>query len=203
MKSIFQTSCNLLFFSVKQLLGYSIRFDMILVYALSRPPFFLLWIVIIALGFFAGEEGDFTNFCCLIFATYVAGTSILIYVLCNTPKSLLMVVNIIGLPFVERFAPKKGRDNLLIIVLPIIVLLILEVVSIQYQVNSALQESRDCSSLISHLVETGQIERANEAMQTKLDNFENFYKIKGLVAHSLTHPFMIYCHSLLSKVLGL
>ena len=114
-----------------------------LVYIFSRLPLFLLGIVVIVLGFFGEKAGDRVNVFCFIFATYVIGTSLLIFLVCNLPNTANRVRSLIGLSFLQRFAPKDGGDNLLIIALPVAFLVVLEILSVQYQIGSIMQQQED------------------------------------------------------------
>ena len=193
---------NIIVFLTRNYVSLIIRFDLLLVYAFSRTPLVLLWIVIIVLGFFAGEQTDRVNLCCLTAATYVFGTSLLVCIVLHSEITALVVEKLVGLSFVQRFAPKKGRDNLLIVLLPFFILLILEVVSLQYQVNSQLQESRNYLFIVEHLIETGQTDKAMEVYELRLESLNSVCKLKGIVSHFSAHPSMVFCHLLLSKVLG-
>lgn len=136
-----------------------------------------------------------------IFTFYVIGTSIFTCVVCYTPPTLRMVTSLISSSFVEKFAQRKGRDNLLIIVSPFFILLAFLLVSFEYQMFFYRKESSRLSFLLRHLVESGQRKEADKIFEIILERFQNKQITNRIVSQFVKNPFMVYCHSLLSKVL--
>ena len=107
MARIYQTVTS----SLKTLFYYTIKFDVLLVYIFYRTPFFLLWVILLIIGFFSGKNSDLFSAYCIFFLTYIYGTATIVSIVCRTKISKNWVENLMGLSFREQFAPRKGFSN--------------------------------------------------------------------------------------------
>ncbi len=93
-----------------------------------------------------------------------------------------MVEGLVGSPFLEKFAPKNGPSNLLMLIIPIFALIAIELVSIQYQVNS-LFKVYDCYSLVvREFCSAGKISDAQTIHQSQLKVVESIPNVKGFIS---------------------
>ena len=143
MARIYQTVTS----SLKTLFYYTIKFDVLLVYIFSRTPFFLLWVILLIIGFFSGKNSSLFSAYCIFFLTYIYGTATLVSIVCRTKISKNWVENLMGLSFREKFAPRKGFSNFSILLVSAFLLLILEMGSIHYS-SSLMWQDYEVRSLL-------------------------------------------------------
>lgn len=196
MARIYQTVTS----SLKTLFYYTIKFDVLLVYIFSRTPFFLLWVILLIIGFFSGKNSSLFSAYCIIFLTYIYGTATLICIVCRTKISKNWVQNLMGLSFLEKFAPNKGLSNFSILLVSTLLLLILEMSSLQYYSSIMWQEYEVSSLLRWDFYNQGEYSEAEQAHQKSLAILESISKIKGIISFLAAHPYFLSVHHFLSKI---
>ena len=95
----------------KKIFCYRIMIDILFVHALSRTPLFLIHLLLLILGLStgeAGEEATLFNFYCMIFISYINGTSLFLCTVFTPKKMRKRVEPIITPSCLERFLPSKG-----------------------------------------------------------------------------------------------
>lgn len=189
--------------SLKTLFYYTIKFDVLLVYIFSRTPFFLLWIILLIIGFFSGKNSDLFSAYCIFFLTYIYGTATLVCIVCRTKISKNWVENLMGLSFLEKFAPRKGLSNFSILLVSTFLLLILEMGSIHFYSDLMWQDYEVWSHLKWDYYNQGKYCDAEQAHKTSLAILESISQIKGIISVLATHPYFIYVRHFLSKILCL
>lgn len=127
---------NIIRIFVEKWLYYTIKFDVLLVYAFSQTPLLLVYVLYVIFGFCAGQYADFFTFSCLLLSSYIFSTSILIFFVCNVKSTRSWVGCLIGIQFREKFAPRKGLSNMLILCSLVVVFLTIDLVSIMYIISS-------------------------------------------------------------------
>lgn len=187
----------------KTLLYYTIKFDVFIVYAFSRTILSFVWILIIILGLFYGDNISIVNIYCLLAVMYIIGTSTLLWIVCITKKTRKLMEDIVGLPFLEKFAPKKGFSNFLRICLPFYILLFLDTVSVEYIVSAQLQECEAQSLLAREYFEKGDFIQADITRNNYLRILESLSNTKGIVRQLSSHSYFIYIVDCISKMLGI
>lgn len=80
-----------------------------LVYLFSKTPLVLFYIFAIAGGLCAGEKADTSTVLLFLFFSYVSGTAFLIMIVCYSKTAFGWVENLVGLSFIKKYAPKKGK----------------------------------------------------------------------------------------------
>lgn len=185
---------------LKTLLYYTIKFDVLLVYIFSRTPFFLLWVILLIIGFFSGKNSDLFSAYCIFFLTYIYGTATLVCIVCRTKISKNWVENLMGLSFREKFAPSKGLSNFSILLVSTFLLLILEMGSIHYY-SSIMWQDYDVWSLLRwDYYNEGKYCEAEESHKISLAILESICEIKGIISLLAAHPYFISVHHFLSKI---
>jgi hypothetical protein len=99
---------------VKKILSYAIKYDILLIYTFSRTPLFAIWLFIIIIGVFGGENSNIVNFYCLCLVAHISGTAICLCILCKWKKTNNWVTILVSPSFLGRFAFNKIVSNLLI-----------------------------------------------------------------------------------------
>lgn len=189
-------------FLIRGYVFYTIKFDLLLVYTFSKTPFFFVWLIINLLGFFADSLTNLVNLYCLFASIYILGTAIFIFIVLSLKKTRRITEELVGVHFLERFAPQKGFSNLLNLLIPIITLLIIEVASIHFRVKLQLQEANYYSLLADESLYLNQLVKAEEYYDKKTQIYANIVHIKGVATQLTKHPYILSIHSMLSKVLG-
>ena len=181
--------------SFKSLLYYTVKFDFYLIYSFSKTPVYLLWLVFIILGFFGGKSSTGVNFCFLIIVTYITGTATLIFFVCTSKSTLKMIEYLVGSSFVERFAPRHGLENLVLLVLPIFIFLLIEICTVQYQVSNLLKVYEGYSLVIKDLALIGDFKTAEYLHAKQLKTIGNLSELEGVISklsRDITIKFPLY-----------
>ena len=208
--------------SLKTLFYYTIKLDVLLVYIFSLTPFFLPWIILLIIGFFSGKNSDLFSAYCIIFLTYIYGTATLLCIVWGTKISKNWVEILIGLSFREKFAPRKGLSNfsiLLVSTFLVAFLLILEIRSLHYS-SSLMWQDYEGESLCLFVslslclfvslsllrwdyYNQGKYCEADQTHKISLLILESISKIKEIISVLAAHPYFIWVHHFLSKILCL
>lgn len=189
--------------SVRNLLYYTIKFDTYLIFTFTRTPLYFLWVHVLILGLFGGAESDLVNFYCLLSVMYIIGTATLISVVCSSKTTRLFVENIVGASFLEEFVPRKGVTNLLLLFLPFILLLFLDVISIEHIVSSKFQEYQEHCILAHNYFSEGNFEMSEKTRGIASEIIESTSGVKGIVGQLVRNPYFMAIHGVFSKMLGL
>lgn len=187
-------------YPLKTLLYYTIKFDMLLVYTFSRTPFFLLWVILLIIGFFYGKNSSIFSAYCIIFLTYIYGTATLICIVCRTKIFKNWVENLMGLSFREKFAPTRGLSNFSILLVSTFLLLILEMGYLQYYSSIMWQEYELSSLLRWYFYNIGKYCEAEQTHQKSLAILESISEIKGIISFLAAYPYFLSVHHFLSKI---
>lgn len=187
---------------VKTLLYYTIKFDLLLIYSLSNTILFFVWLVMIILGFFVGKDSNVANLYCLLGVTYVLGTSLLICLVCSTKKSSKLIEFVVGVPFLDKYAFKKGRYNLYILFLPFIIFLFIDVLSIEYLVSLKREQYQMQSLLAQEYFNQGNLDMASQTKDSSLQILEKVPNTKGFMGQIAISPFFTIIQNYISKLLG-
>ena len=171
-------------FFIKNLLYFSIKFDVLLIHAFSRTILFVFYVFGVIGGFCVGHNADFSTVFLFLFVSYVSASSFLLMIVCNTKSTLSWVGRLVGVTFLERFPPKKGKTNCLILVLTLVILLSLDLVSMQFFISQDLAECGQLDESIKNLIQTGE---ANEK------NVKNLYQTKRKILETLPNTRGILC----------
>lgn len=173
-------------FFVRNLLFFTIKLDVLLVYIFSRTALFAFYVFSIVGGFCAGDKADLFSSFLFLFACYVSGTCFLLFIVCNTKSTMAWVERLVGVPFMEKFAPKKGKTNFLILVLTLLTLLIVDVVSMQFLITVKFVECSNLDEAIKNLTLLGKADQDNieNLYQIKYDILKNISNTKGIVSKS-------------------
>lgn len=187
MARIYQTVTS----SLKTLFYYTIKFDVLLVYIFSLTPFFLLWVILLIIGFFSGKNSDLFSAYCIFFLTYIYGTATLVCIVCRTKISKNWVENLMGLSFREKFAPRKGFSNFSILLVYAFLLLILEIRSIHYYSSLMWQDYEVRSLLRWDYYNIGKYCEAEQTHKISLAILESISEIKRIISLLAAHPYFI------------
>ena len=126
------------------------------------------------------------------------------YICClQHKKTRQLMENLLGLPFLEKFAPKKGFSNLVIIVYPFFILWFLDTVSLHYIVSLKLQECRAQSLLAQECFKKGDTLQAGQITDSYLQTYEFLHCTQGIIRQASDHPYFVHIVDSLSKILGL
>ena len=134
---------------------------------------------------------------------YIAGTAILISIVCSSKTSRRFVETIVGAPFLEKFVPKNGITNLLLLFLPFILLLFLDVISIEHIVSLKFKEYQEHSLLAHNYFSEGNFEMSEKTRAIASEIIESTCGVKGIVGELVRNPYFTTIHEILSKMLGL
>lgn len=89
----------LISFFIKNLLYFTIKFDVLLTYAFSQTFLFVFYVFGIVGGFFAGDKADYSTIFLFLFVSYICGTSLLLMIVCNTKSTFTWVERLVGVTF--------------------------------------------------------------------------------------------------------
>ena len=182
MKKHIKTLLYLLKIPVEKFLYFAIKFDILLVYAFSRTFLVVFYIFAIIGGFFAGEKADISTLFLFLFAGYVEGTSVIIMLVCRLKSTRIWVEKLVGTPFLEKFAPNRGKTNCHILFLSLSFFCILDRVSMLYFTHQTFTECAHLTQSIQVLVESGKQKEEIYYMlfHKKLSLLESVSNIKGI-----------------------
>lgn len=168
---------------VENLLFFIIRFDVILIYSFSQTILVVFYIFAVIAGFCAGDKTDISTIFMFLFASYLCGSSILLTIVCHSRSTMSWVGKLVGIHFLDKFAPKKGRTSCLIFVLLLITLLFLDLVSMQFVISQDLSECSQLTQTIKFLKESGQAdpEILNNLFLKKCELLQYLSNSKGYV----------------------
>ena len=112
------------------------------------------------------------------------------------------VKKLVGVTFLERFAPKKGRTNFLILFLPLITLLFVDTVSMQFFIYQELQECAQLDNNIKNLIQNGQNreESVEKLYQTKHKILQTLSYNKGIICKAHEKFPFVHIHSFFNKL---
>ena len=78
-------------FFIKNLLYFTIKFDVLLIYAFSQTILFVFYVFAIVGGFCAGNKADLSTVYLFLFASYISASSFLLMIVCNTKSTMTWV----------------------------------------------------------------------------------------------------------------
>ena len=188
---------------VKKIFCYRIMVDILLVYAFSRTPLFLIYLLLLIFGFFPGEQGNLFNFYCMIFVSYINGTSFFLCIVFISNKMRKWVEPIITSSFLKRFLPNKGFYSWLILILSLLGFIFIEVFSIKYLVDLKLQQASQAFQASLDFIDLDEIDNAIKENEKGIEISETIPSIKGYISQLALHPFMLSLRSLLCGLFGL
>lgn len=199
MKNFFKSAEKI----ITTLLFYTIKFDVLLVYGFSRTVLFFVWVLMVILGLFSAENAELFNLFCLLGVMYITGTSFLIYIVLFSKTTNNFVKGIVGLQFLERFAPKKGFSNFARLLLPLFALLLLEMGSLEYILSSQFQDCQAQSLLAREYYDKGDFRMAEQVQDDYLEVYISMNKTRGVVCQLANHPYMVSMGKQICLMLGL
>ena len=189
--------------TIKSVLSYIIKLDIFIVYILSRTPFFAVWLLLLIFGLFGGGGSNLVNLYCLFIVAYINGTAFLLFVICNLKKTRTWVVNLVGTTFLGKFVPNKGFSNLLVLILPNLVFVVIEIVSMKYETNYKFEECERLFQAFLDFKASGDSVNAEKTYQEQLQLFRSIQDTPGLYSKLANHPQMLYLRDLLCRIFGL
>ena len=175
-------------------LFYTIKFDVLLVYAFTQTPLLLIYIVAVIFGFFANMRYGVFTFSCFLFWSYIFSTSMLIFFVCNVKGRGNWVEKLVGIHFLKRFAPRNGLYGMLIAVLLVLIFTIIDLASLKYIISSKSKECEESFLVMVNSVETGQIHKAIEASDIRKKILAS--TDQGIISELTGHPFFVKIHNL-------
>lgn len=161
-----------------------------------QTPLLLIYVLAVIFGFCAGQYADFFTFSCLLLSSYIFSTSILIFFVCNVKSRRSWVECLIGIQFREKFTPRKGLSNMLILCSLVVVFLTIDIVSVIYIISSKWKECDNLSLIINTFIQTNQWVQVENALNARKDLLESIPNTKGVISQLNIHPFFIYIHNL-------
>ena len=182
---------------VEKWLFYTIKFDVLLVYAFTQTPLLLIFIVAVIFGFFSSKQFDVFNLSCLLFSSYIYSTSMLIFFVCYVKSTKNWVEKLVGIDFLKRFAPRNGLYGMAIAVLLILIFTIIDLASLKYMISLKFKECEKYFLIMVNSVETGQIEKAIEASDIRKKILAS--TDQGFISELAGHPFFVKIHNLFCK----
>ncbi len=188
-------------FLIKNVLYFTIKFDILLVYTFSQTPFFVFYVFAVIGGFCAGNQVDVSTIFLALFTIYLFGTSFLLMIVCNSTSTMIWVEKLVGLAFIDKYAPKKGKTSFLILFLSLAMLLFVEVESTRYLIAQKFIECAQLNDTIKSLLEGGDAnqEAVNTLYRQKYKILESVSNTEGILnkAH-LKFP-LVNIHSFFNK----
>nr|QIQ59657.1 hypothetical protein [Trebouxia sp. A1-2] len=188
---------------IKKIISYVIKYDILLVYILSRTPFFAVWLLSLIFGLFGGEESNLVNFYCLCIIPYINGTALLLLIIFNTKKTRTWVTHLVGTTFLEKFVPNKGFSNFLILILPNLVFVVIEIVSMKYNMSYKFEECERLFQVALDFQALGDDVSAQETLEKQLRIFKSIPGTPGLMSKLAKHSYMSDLRDLLCRIFGL
>ena len=142
--------------SVEALLCFTIKLDVLLIYAFSRTFLVAFYLFAIVGGFCAGEKADISTLFLFLFSSYVSGSSVILVLVCGSKTTRIWVEKLVGTPFLEKFAPNRGKTNCYILVYSLLGLLFVDYISMVYFIQQTFQECDLLSDSIRVIMEKGE-----------------------------------------------
>ena len=174
---------------IKAILGYTIKFDFLLIHFICKTPLYLVWLACLVFGGFCGENASLMNVYCLVIVMYVSGTSILICIVCKSKSTKRMVENLVGDYFMERYAPWNGFLYFWILTAPFVWLLSIELTTSSFNHYIVIENFKALESIIDQLHGAGNIIDATKARQFQVDYLVANSKPRGVITEiTKTYP---------------
>ena len=201
MKNIKKNFVLLVEFLIKNFFYFTIKFDVLLVYIFSKTPFFVFYIFAVVGGFCAGNQMDISTLFLALFTLYLFGTSFLLMIVCNSTSTMIWVEKLVGLAFIEKYAPKKGKTSFLILFLSFAMLLFVEAESMRYLIAQKFIESAQLTETIKTLLETGDAnqEDINTLYQQKYKILQSVSNTEGILSKAHSKFPLVNIHSFFNK----
>lgn len=176
---------------LKNLLKYTIKFDFLLIYTFSKTPLYFIYLFFVILGFFGGKESTTIHFYFLVVVTYITGTATLIFLVSTSKSTRRMVESLVGSFFMERFAPRNGWTNLLLLVIPIFFFLFIEICTIEYQMYNIFKVYESYSLVVRDLTLSADFKTAQYLHEKQLKILEPVLNVEGLMCHIAKNLFQV------------
>ena len=188
-------------FLIRNLLYFTIKFDVLLVYIFSKTPFFFFYIFAVVGGFCAGDRVDISTLFLALFTIYLFGTSFLLMIVCNSTSTMIWIEKLVGLPFMDKYAPKKGKTSFLILFLSFAILLFVEVESMRYLIAQKFIETAQLTENIKALLESGDVnqEDINTIYRQKYKILESVSNTGGILNKAHSKFPLVNIHSFFNK----
>ena len=192
MKSPFQS----IYIGASTYLYYTIRFEVVGVYVFAKTPLLFLYMFFIAYGCCAGRFSDKSTVFCFLIVCYLCSNSLLVFLVCKSVTTRKWVGNLVGFEFLEKYAPKKGFINFLILTVTLLSILGLEIISMSYVISTNMENLEAYSAAIKQALNNNDFDQAKIFQIQKFEAAKKALHPDGIVTRLHSTRFFQYIHSL-------
>ena len=183
---------------VNSLLYYTIRFEVLGVYVFSQTPFLLVYVFFVIFGFCSAGFVDICAFFSFLLVMYFLSNSLLLLFVCRTLFTREWVGKLIGVCFLEKYAPKKGLISFLILFFVLWFILGIEMISMQYLISAKFQQADLYLEIIDQPYKDCDDEYIHIAQRQRNDLIVSATETKGVINNLHSTDFFQRVHSFCS-----